>query len=154
VKLRAVFPNAKLALWPGIFINVRLLVETLHNSVVVPVAAVQRGPKGAFVYVADQETAVMRPVTLGQQDDKQAVVTTGVHPGDVVVTTGFSKLADGSPIAAEDDKTAAPANAAPALHHSGVAPPAAGSDSSDRAPRRRDRETSNGQTNKSSGATE
>jgi multidrug efflux system membrane fusion protein len=124
VRLRAVFPNPKLALWPGIFINVRLLVETLHNTVVVPVAAVQRGPKGAFVFVADHDKAVMRPATLGQQDDKQAVVTAGVQPGDVVVTTGFSKLADGTRIAAEADKSVSSANEAPAIHEQGVAPPA------------------------------
>jgi multidrug efflux system membrane fusion protein len=153
VKLRAVFPNPKLALWPGIFINVRLLVETLHNTVVVPVAAVQRGPKGAFVFVADQHKAVMRPMTLGQQDDKQAVVTTGVQPGDVVVTTGFSKLADGSPIAAEEDKSASPANAAPAIHQPGVAPPAA-SEPGDHPHRRHDGQNPNGQKNKPPGATE
>jgi multidrug efflux system membrane fusion protein len=136
VKLRAVFPNAKLALWPGIFINVRLLVETLHNTVVVPVAAVQRGPKGAFVFVADQDKAVMRPVTLGQQDDKQAVVTAGVQPGDVVVTTGFSKLADNTHISVEEDKSASSANEAPAIHEPGVAPPA-GTDAGDHPHRHR-----------------
>lgn len=126
VKLRAVFPNAQLELWPGAFTNVRLLVETLRNAVTVPVAAVQRGPKGPFVFLADQDKAVMRPVTLGQQDDKEAVVTAGLAAGDVVVTTGFSKLADGSRIAASEDTSVAPAGTAPALHQQGVAPPPGG----------------------------
>jgi multidrug efflux system membrane fusion protein len=123
VKLRAEFPNAALALWPGIFINVRLLVETLRDTVVVPVAAVQRGPKGAFVFVVDKDKVAMRPVTLGQQDDREAVVASGVKPGDVVVTTGFSKLADGSRVTTAEDKTALAAEA-PAIHQPGVAPPA------------------------------
>jgi multidrug efflux system membrane fusion protein len=134
VKLRAEFPNAKLALWPGIFINVRLLVETLHDTVVVPVAAVQRGPKGSFVFVVDTNKVAMRPVTLGQQDDRQAVVASGVKPGDVVVTTGFSKLADGSRVTTAEDKTALAAEA-PAIHQPGVAPPATIGDA-DRASRR------------------
>ena len=127
VKLRAEFPNPALALWPGIFVNVRLLVETLHDAVVVPVASVQRGPKGSFVFVItkdkDADAVAMRPVTLGQQDDRQAVVASGIKPGDVVVTTGFSKLADGAHVSVSEDKTALAADAAPALHQQGVAPP-------------------------------
>lgn len=123
VKLRAEFPNPHLALWPGIFINVRLLVETLKNAIVVPVASVQRGPKGSFVYVVADNKVAMRPITLGQQDDKEAVVTTGVKPDDVVVTTGFSKLADGSKVTTSEDKTALGSDAAPALHQQSAAPP-------------------------------
>uniref|UniRef100_UPI00131E8642 efflux RND transporter periplasmic adaptor subunit n=1 Tax=Beijerinckia sp. L45 TaxID=1641855 RepID=UPI00131E8642 len=124
VKLRAEFPNAQLALWPGIFINVRLLVETLKNAIVVPVASVQRGPKGSFVYVVADSKVAMRPITLGQQDDKEAVVTTGVKPDDVVVTTGFAKLADGSKVTTSEDKTAFGPDASPALHQQSAAPPA------------------------------
>ena len=70
VKLKAEFPNADLQLWPGQFVNVRLLVETLRQVVVVPTAAVQRGPNGPFVYVVDEGEAVaVRPVTVSQQDD-------------------------------------------------------------------------------------
>ncbi len=122
VKLRAEFPNPALGLWPGIFVNVRLLVETLHDAIVVPVASVQRGPKGSFVFVVTDNKVAMRPVTLGQQDDREAVVQTGVKPGDMVVTTGFSKLADGSVVTTSEDQTALPADAVPALHQQGVAP--------------------------------
>ena len=121
VKLRAEFPNSQLALWPGIFINVRLLVETLKNAIVVPVASVQRGPKGSFVYVVADNKVAMRPITLGQQDDKEAVVTAGVKADDVVVTTGFSKLADGSKVTTTEDKTALGPDAA--LHQQSAAPP-------------------------------
>jgi len=124
VRLKAVFPNAKLALWPGGFVNVRLLVETLKQAVVIPVAALQRGPKGPFVYVADGDKVAMRSVTPGQQDDKQAVITAGLKADETVVTTGFSKLTDGSRINAATDEGAPAANAPAALHQgTGLAAP-------------------------------
>src|SRR6266542_7117308 len=62
VKLKAEFPNADLQLWPGQFVNVRLLIDTLRQVVVVPTAAVQRGPNGTFVYVVKpDETVTVRP---------------------------------------------------------------------------------------------
>ena len=70
IRLKADFPNKDLQLWPGQFVNVRLLLETLEQVVVVPTSAVQRGPEGTFVYVvgADNKVAV-RPVTVAQQDE-------------------------------------------------------------------------------------
>jgi len=71
VKVKGEFPNANLQLWPGQFVNVRLLIDTLHNVIVVPTAAIQRGPNGTFVYVIkDDSTVTARRVTLAQQDDK------------------------------------------------------------------------------------
>jgi multidrug efflux system membrane fusion protein len=99
VKLKANFPNDKLALWPGAFVNARLLVETLKGVTVVPTAAVQRGPNGTFVYlVQPDQTVAMKVVKVGQQDDVQAVIAEGVVPGDKVVTTGFARLQDGSKV--------------------------------------------------------
>ncbi|MDK4739584.1 efflux RND transporter periplasmic adaptor subunit [Rhizobium sp. LEGMi198b] len=99
VKLKANFPNDKLALWPGAFVNARLLVETLKGVTVIPTAAVQRGPNGTFVYIVRQDqTVAMKPVTVRQQDDVQAVIADGVAPGDKVVTTGFARLQDGSKV--------------------------------------------------------
>jgi multidrug efflux system membrane fusion protein len=96
VKLKAEFPNAQLQLWPGQFVNVRMLVDTLHQVVTVPTAAIQRGPDGAFVYVVSNEnTVAMRPVTVTRQDDVQAVIGDGVKTGERVVTTGFTQLTDG-----------------------------------------------------------
>lgn len=99
VQLKAEFPNADVQLWPGQFINVRVLINTLPQVVTVPTAAVQRGPDGAFVYVvSDQETAVIRPVTLTQQDDTLAVIESGLQEQERVVTAGFGRLSDGSPV--------------------------------------------------------
>lgn len=99
VKLKANFPNDKLALWPGAFVNARLLVETLKSVIVVPTAAVQRGPKGTFVYIIKpDESVAMKSVTVRQQDDEQAVIAEGLAAGDKVVTTGFARLQDGSKV--------------------------------------------------------
>jgi len=107
VKLRAEFPNKDLQLWPGQFVNVRVLIDTLRQAVVVPTAAIQRGPNGAFVYVLKQDnTVTVRPVTLTQQDDSRAVVATGLQAGEQVVTTGFARLTEGTQVAVSDAESA------------------------------------------------
>jgi multidrug efflux system membrane fusion protein len=99
VKLKAEFPNKDLQIWPGQFVNVKLLVDTLRQVIVVPTAAVQRGPNGTFAYVAnDDNTVTVRPVTVAQQDDIVAVIASGIDEGERVVTTGFSQLTDGAKI--------------------------------------------------------
>ena len=100
VKLKAEFSNADMQLWPGQFVNVRVLIDTLRQVVVVPTAAIQRGPNGAFVYVVkDGDTVTVRRVTLTQQNDVQAVVATGLQAGERVVTTGFARLTEGTQVA-------------------------------------------------------
>jgi multidrug efflux system membrane fusion protein len=97
IKLKAEFPNSDLKLWPGQFVNVRLLVDTLRDVVVLPTAAVQRGPNGLFVFVIREDSTVtMRPVTISQQDETQTVITSGVKTGERVATTSFNQLSDGS----------------------------------------------------------
>ena len=99
VKLKAEFPNADLQIWPGQFVNVKLLIDTLRQVIVVPSAAVQRGPNGTFAYVAsDGDTATVRPVAVAQQDDVQAVIASGIDDGERVITTGFAQLTDGTKI--------------------------------------------------------
>jgi multidrug efflux system membrane fusion protein len=99
VKLKAEFPNPALQLWPGQFVNVQLLVDTLKGVVVIPTGAVQRGPNGTFVYVVkDDNTVTMRPIVVQKQDETQTVVKSGVAPPERVVTTGFVRLTDGSKI--------------------------------------------------------
>ncbi len=99
VKLKADFPNEKLALWPGAFVNARLLVETLKDVMVIPTASVQRGPDGTFVYVVTPEdTVAIRKVKVAQQDDVRAIIDSGVAIGDKVVTTGFARLQDGAKV--------------------------------------------------------
>jgi multidrug efflux system membrane fusion protein len=114
VKLKAEFPNVNLQLWPGQFVNVRVLMDTLRQVVVVPTAAIQRGPNGTFVYVIkDTSTVSVRRVTLAQQDDVQSVVASGLQAGERVVTTGFARLTEGSPVSvasAEDAGQVTPAD--------------------------------------------
>ncbi len=101
VKLKAEFPNPELQLWPGQFLNVRLLINTLKQVVVIPTGAVQRGPKGTFVYVVkDDNTVAMQAVTVQEQDENQAVISSGVEPPQRVVTTGFARLSEGTKVTA------------------------------------------------------
>ena len=114
VQLKAEFPNSDVQLWPGQFINVRVLIDTLQQVVVVPTAAVQRGPDGTYVYViTDDETVAMRPVTVAQQDDVQAVIEAGLQEPERVVTTGFGRLADGSPVEATSVEDAGQVSTSP-----------------------------------------
>ncbi len=83
IKLKATFPNPSLALWPGGFINVRLLIETERDVVTVPPTAVQRGPQGAYVYLVKPDATVARkPVQVGHEDESVSVVTAGLAAGD------------------------------------------------------------------------
>ena len=100
VKLKAEFPNVNLQLWPGQFVNVRLLIDTLKDVVTIPTGAVQRGPNGTFVYVVkDDNTVAIRPIAVQKQDETQTVVKSGLTPPERVVTTGFVRLTDGSKVA-------------------------------------------------------
>lgn len=99
VKLRALFDNADGALFPNQFVNVRLLVRTMRNQVVVPVSAIQRGSQGTYVFVVTpQNTSVMRTVTLGPQQDDRVSILKGLNPGEVVVTDGADRLSDGAEV--------------------------------------------------------
>jgi multidrug efflux system membrane fusion protein len=99
IKLKAEFPNASLQLWPGQFVNVRLLISTLRQVVVVPTAAVQRGPRGTYVYIVrENNTVSVRVIAVTQQDDRQAVIASGLTNGEKVVTTGFARLAENTPV--------------------------------------------------------
>jgi multidrug efflux system membrane fusion protein len=114
VKLRAEFPNVNLQLWPGQFVNVRVLMDTRRQVVVVPTAAIQRGPNGTLVYVLrDDSTVTVRPVKLSQQDEIQSVVNAGLQAGERVVTTGFARLTEGTAVtvsSAEDSGEAVLSN--------------------------------------------
>jgi membrane fusion protein, multidrug efflux system len=99
IKFKALFPNEQLQLWPGQFINVRLYIDVLSHAIVVPTAAVQRGPNGAYVYVLGNNSKVsLRNVTIGRQNETQAVVSSGLTPPEQVVTTGFSRLNEGTEV--------------------------------------------------------
>jgi multidrug efflux system membrane fusion protein len=103
IKLKAEFSNSNFQLWPGQFVNVRLLTNTLRNVVVAPTAAVQRGPNGTFVFVVEPDNKVaVRPVTVSQQDETRAVIVRGLGADERVVTTGFARLTAGSEVAVTD----------------------------------------------------
>jgi multidrug efflux system membrane fusion protein len=96
VKLRALFDNRNLELFPSQFVNIRLLVDTLHGQVTVPAAAVQHGAAGDYVYVVGFDRKVhMQSVRLGPTDGDIVDVTHGLSPGAMVVVDGADQLSDG-----------------------------------------------------------
>lgn len=98
-RLKAVFDNRDNELFPNQFVNVRLLLDVDEDAVVVPAAAVQRGPQGTYVYVVKAHQSVeVRPVTIGPSEGGQTSITSGVAPGDLVVTDGVDKLRAGSAV--------------------------------------------------------
>jgi len=99
LKLKALFPNPKLRLWPGAFVITRLLVRTEPNATLVPAVAVQRGPQGAYVYVvAGDMTAHRRLVQIGHEGPAGSIVQAGLQPGEQVVVDGAARLTDGAKI--------------------------------------------------------
>jgi multidrug efflux system membrane fusion protein len=117
ITLRATFPNDDEALFPSEFVNVKLLVDTLQNAVLVPTPAVQTGAPGDYVYLVNANNTVsVHKVTLGPSDGKNTVITSGLAAGNMVVTDGTDRLSDGVKIqaAAARPASASAAAAAPA----------------------------------------
>ena len=99
VKLKAVFPNADSELFPNQFVNARLLLDVQRGATVVPVAAVQRGSQGAFVYVVKPDhTVAVRPVTTGVAEGDDTSIAAGLSPGDLVVVEGADRLREGATV--------------------------------------------------------
>jgi multidrug efflux system membrane fusion protein len=99
IKLKATFPNLNLVLWPGGFVNVRLLVQTEHDVTIVPPVAVQRGPQGAYVYLLNSDDTVTRKIVqVGHEDEQASIITAGLRPGDQVIVDGASRLTDGAKV--------------------------------------------------------
>jgi multidrug efflux system membrane fusion protein len=114
VRLRALFDNKDNKLFPAQFVNIRLLVDTLHDQTVVPVAAIQRGADGSFVFVVTPEkTVTQRNVTTGVQDGNNIQILSGIKPGDTVVIDGADRLRDGADVEIPNQtgKIAAPSGA-------------------------------------------
>jgi len=106
-KLKAVFDNSKNELFPNQFVNIHLLVDTKKNVVLVPTTAILRGSQGIYVFAVGQDNTVkIRTVSLAETAGNVTGITTGLNPGDVVVTDGQDKLQDGSKV---DPKPAAAA---------------------------------------------
>src|SRR6185295_17972341 len=99
VKLRAVFDNKDDTLFPNQFVNVRLLVDTVKDATVVPVAAIQRGVPGTFVYLVKADDSVeVRVVELGATDGEKVQIVSGLQVGDQVVIDGTDRLRDGAKV--------------------------------------------------------
>lgn len=102
VSLRATIPNGGHKFWPGRFVNIRLILTTVHQAVLVPAVAPQMSAKGSFVYVVKQDlTAEQRPVTLGQRQGDLIVVESGVAAGERVVTNGQLGVTPGGKVVIE-----------------------------------------------------
>ena len=133
IKLKAVFPNNDYSLFPNQFVNVKLLVDTMRDTLLVPAAAVQKNPQGTFVYVVKPDNTVdVRTVTVGATQGDVIALNSGVEPGEMLVTDGLDKLQAGTKVivqaaaseAAATQATAASATAAQAgakvtVHRSG-----------------------------------
>jgi len=101
IHLKATFENRDLMLWPGQFVSVALMLDTLRNATVVPSEAVQMGRLGQVVFVVKPDNSVdMRPVTLGTSLGKKTVIEKGVAPGETVVTDGQMALFPGATVRA------------------------------------------------------
>jgi multidrug efflux system membrane fusion protein len=99
VKLKAEFPNSDAALFPNQFVNVRMLLDTRRGVTTVPVAAIQRGSEGAFVYaVTPEHTVTLRPVKLATIEGDTAMVESGVAAGDQVIVDGADRLREGTKV--------------------------------------------------------
>lgn len=99
VKLKGTFPNSDLKLWPGQFVNARLLLTTRTNGLVVPTSVIQRGPDGAYAFVIKQDQSVqIRPIKIGQIEAGEALIEEGLKAGERVVVDGQYKLQNGSKV--------------------------------------------------------
>jgi membrane fusion protein, multidrug efflux system len=103
VMLRANFENADESLYPSQFVNIVMLLDTLKDTVTVPVSAVQRGAPGTYVYLVNEDSTVsVHTVKLGPQDGDSYAVESGLSPGDRVVTDGADRLRDGVKVTLPD----------------------------------------------------
>ncbi len=137
IKLRGVFGNEDASLFPNQFVNIRLLVSTVHDAVVLPPSAVQHGAPGAYVFlIKPDNTVAIQPVKTGASNANMVQILSGVKPGEQVVIDGIDRMREGTEVyvpnppvdatkvAVEAPKEAGPADAAPA----GDSTPAAAGD--------------------------
>jgi len=102
IKLKAIFQNNDYSLFPNQFVNVKLLVDIKRDTVLVPVTAIQRNPRGDFVYVVKPDNTVeVRKVTIGATQGDVAALDSGVTAGELLVTDGLDKLAAGSKVSVQ-----------------------------------------------------
>src|SRR5436305_7081955 len=103
IKLKAAFANDDSALFPNQFVNVKMLLDTLHGVTIVPTAAILRGAPGTFVYVVkDDKTVTVRPVKVGPIEGETAMIEGGINPGEIVVVDGTDRLREGAKVETVD----------------------------------------------------
>ena len=103
VQLKAVFPNEQRNLWPGTFVNVRLVTSTVHDALTVPLDAIQQGPQGSFVFVVGEDRKVtVRQVSIRQTFAAQALIEKGLSVGETVVVRGQYRLLPGTLVVLAD----------------------------------------------------
>ena len=103
LKLKAIFPNEDNALFPNQFVNARLLVDTQHDAILIPTAAIQRNAQGAFVYVIKpDQTASMHTITVAPPTATRRPCK-GLQPGEMIAVKGFDKLQDGAKVAVQNN---------------------------------------------------
>jgi multidrug efflux system membrane fusion protein len=97
INLKATFPNPNRRLWPGMFVNVRVVTSVQDNGLTVPIEAVQQGPQGQYVFVVGADHRVsMQPVSLGETLNGEALIDKGLSAGETVVTRGQYRLTPGT----------------------------------------------------------
>jgi len=119
IRIRAVFPNDDLTLFPNQFVNAKLIIDTLREQTLIPTAAIQRNPQGAFVYVITNSPAstnvTMRNVTVGISDLNVTSVE-GLQPGETIATDNFNRLGEGTKVATRERNGQSP-DGAPKRRH-------------------------------------
>ncbi len=99
IKLKATFDNARNTLWPGQYVNARVLVRTERSALTIPDAAVQLGPDGPFTYVVKSDSSVeVRPLKIGESSAGMTIVTSGLALNEQVVTSNQYRLQAGAPV--------------------------------------------------------
>ncbi len=118
VKLKAQFANDDSSLFPNQFVNARMLLDVMRETIIIPAAAVQRGSQGTFVYVIkDDKTVTVHPVKLGPTEGETAAIESGLSVGEIVVVDGTDKLREGAKVeTAERNAAAAPADGGAPKH--------------------------------------
>jgi membrane fusion protein, multidrug efflux system len=121
IRLKATFDNSELRLWPGQFVNARLLLETHKGGLVVPASVVQRGPEGTYAYIiAENMTARVRAIKIAQIEQGEALIDEGLSPGERVVVDGQYKLQPGVKVRLTDSTPAVSADVPQTARQSGA----------------------------------
>src|SRR5262249_11223122 len=103
ISLKAVFPNQNRRLWPGMFVNVRVVTSVQDNGLMVPLDAIQQGPQGQYVFVVGPDYKVsMQPVSVSETLNGEALIDKGLNAGETVVTRGQYPLTPGTVVSLAD----------------------------------------------------